>query len=100
MPPYTRRKLPKAVEMDSGSLGTPLFCGRHADPTQNPLPAAGHLTLDPEFACDHAPLIRFARRPLLGVERQPVCPARFILRRTRMYCAAPVCIALYAKFPY
>ena len=87
MPPYTRRKLPKAVEMDSGSLGTPLFCGRHADPTQNPLPAAGHLTLDPEFACDHAPLIRFARRPLLGGELVAPCKTLPNYLRSSYYVA-------------
>ena len=29
--------------------------------------------LDPYFACDHAPLIRFARRPLLGGDLLAPC---------------------------
>ena len=77
MPPYATLNTPAHRQQYAGfsrwSFRIRPICGRHQHPTQNPPPAAGHCTLDPENACDHVPLIRFVRRPLLGGD---ICAAR------------------------
>ena len=96
MPPYATLNTPAHRQQYAGFSRWPCrkrpICGAHVDPTQNLPPAAGHCTLDPENACDHAPLIRFARRPLLGGD---TCAARewslssFLRSSTVMYALAP-----------
>ena len=78
MPPYVILNTP-AHRQQQAFLSRWFFiirpiCGRHLDPIQNPPPEPGHPILDPENACDRAPLIRFARRPLLGGDN--ICAAR------------------------
>ena len=46
--------------------GYGVHCRRHVDATQNLLPEAGQLVIDPQFTCDHVPLIGVARRWPLG----------------------------------
>ena len=68
---------------------------RGCDP--EPAPEPGHLALDPYFACDHAPLIRFSSRRLLGgnICAAPKCVFSSFLR-SKCVCDAVRCALLRA----